>query len=323
MKYYLCNTNDINNKEPVIHPENLVFSGGGIKGIAYIGAIKALEELNIMSGVYRYAGSSAGMIIATLLTIGMNGNDLYRYMMDIDFKYFLEETKVDIEALADNPKTLLEPLTSATVLYDEVFYRGLSDGSYFAKWLTYMFKKKGFDDRTTYKQLFRATGKELHCVLCNLNYGKSVIANHEATPNMPVIASVRASMAIPFIYRPFEWEGDTYVDGGTMYNYPIEIFDEGCPSDYTLGFILSSKEEILTPKRRENENLWQHIVGVYEAVRNVANEYCFRGGNEYRTVFIDHKHINTLDFNLTHNEKEMLYWEGYRATHKYINIKTN
>jgi len=318
VKYYLCKANDINNEKKVTHPQNLVFSGGGIKGIAYIGAIKALEEMNMMTDVHRYAGSSAGMIMAALLAIGMNSKELYQNMMGLNFSEFLEETKVDIEELADNPKTLLEPLTSAMVIYDEVFYRGLSDGSYFLKWLTHMFKKKGFNERTTYKALYQSTGKELYCVLCNLNYGKTVIANHETTPNMPVIASVKASMSIPFIYRPFEWEGDIYVDGGTMYNYPIEIFDEGCPVEHTLGFILSSKQDILSPKRMEDENLWQHIACVYEAVRNVANEYCFRVGNEYRTIFIDHQHVNTLDFSLTYAEKEMLYKEGYQATYQYI-----
>ncbi|PKM96076.1 MAG: hypothetical protein CVU84_04575 [Firmicutes bacterium HGW-Firmicutes-1] len=318
MKYYLCRTDGLETRKHVITPENLVFSGGGIKGIAYLGAIRALEETGVIQGVKRYSGASAGMIIAALLAIGMKEKELYRQMIAIDFKSFLEESRVKIEMLADDPKMLLEPMTSAMVLYDEVVYRGLCDGSYFTKWLIHMFKRKGFDGKTTYKQLYEATGKELHCVLCNLNYGKTVIANHEDTPDMPVVASVRASMSIPFIYRPFEWKEDIYVDGGTMYNYPIEIFDEGCPADNTLGFILSSKNDILTPSRREDKNLWQHIACTYEAVRNVANEYCFRGGNEYRTVFIDHKHINTLDFDLTYEEKEMLIKEGYQATYTYI-----
>lgn len=319
MKYYLCQTEDINNRKPVLYPKNLVFSGGGIKGIAYIGAINALEELNVMQNVEKYAGSSAGMIIAALLAIGMDSKDLYRNMMAINFEKFLEETKVDIEEIADNPMILLEPITSAKVIYDEVFFRGLSDGSYFTKWLIQMFKKKGFNDKTTYEKLYRVTGKALHCTLCNLNYGKTIIANYKTTPNMPIIASIRASMSIPFIYRPFEWQGDIYVDGGTMYNYPIEIFDEDCPSDDTLGFILTSKEDILNPKRKDNDNLWQHIVCVFDAITNVANEYCFRGGNEYRTIFINHRNINTMDFGLTQSEKEMLYKEGYKATLNYMN----
>lgn len=319
MKYYLCQTDNLKNNMKVIHPENIVFSGGGIKGIAYLGAVRALEILGIAKGIKKYAGASAGMIIASLLAIGMDANELYQQMMVIDFKDFLEEIRVNLEEIKDNPKVLMEPITSALVIYDEVFNKGLSDGSYFERWLTRMFKLKGFDEKTTYRQLYQVTGKELHCVLCNVNYGKTVIANHETMPNMPVVSSVKASMSIPFIYQPFEWDGDIYVDGGTMYNYPIEIFDEGCPADKTLGFILSSKENILRPKRREDNNLWQHIACVYEAVRNVANEYCFRAGNEYRTVFIDHKHIGTLDFDLTKEEKELLYNEGYQATLKFIN----
>jgi NTE family protein len=44
--------------------QNLVFKGGGVKGIAYVGALKALEEANVMAQITGFAGTSAGSIVS-------------------------------------------------------------------------------------------------------------------------------------------------------------------------------------------------------------------------------------------------------------------
>lgn len=300
-------------------PENLVFSGGGIKGLAYLGAIKALEERNLSAGIKGYAGASAGAITAALLAIGMDADELKRHMMAVDYSIFLKKSNVNIEALADNPRRLLDPRIGGVVALDEVMHKGLCDGSLFTKWLTRLFVTKGFSKTTTYKELYEAKGTQLKVVLCNVNYGKTVIASYENTPKMPVIASVRASMAIPFIYWPFEWEGDIYVDGGTMYNYPIELFDAKCPREKTIGFLLTAQKHVLNPERKDDQHLGQHIIRLYEALMNVDNEYCFRMGNHKRTVFIDTKGMDILDFNAPKEEKEKIAQEGYEATIQFFN----
>ena len=45
---------------------NLVFKGGGVRGVAYIGALEELEALGILEGIKRTAGSSAGAVAACL-----------------------------------------------------------------------------------------------------------------------------------------------------------------------------------------------------------------------------------------------------------------
>lgn len=302
----------------VTAPENLVFSGGGIKGLAYLGVVKALEEKHLAEDIKGYAGASAGAIIAALLAIGMKADELNRHMMALDYNLFLKRSNVNVEALAENPRRLLDPRVGGVVAFDEVMHKGLCDGSFFTKWLTRLFVSKGFNAHTTYKELYERNKKVLKIVLCNVNFGKTVIASHENTPKMPVIASVRASMAIPFIYWPFEWEGDLYVDGGTMYNYPIELFDKECSPEKTLGFLLTAEKQILNPERKDDQNLWQHIARIYEALMNVDNDYCFRMGNQKRTVFIDAKGMDILEFNASNEEKENLAQEGYRATIHYF-----
>lgn len=307
-------------KKPfVTTPENLVFSGGGIKGLAYLGVIKALEAKSLASGIVGYGGASVGAITAALLAIGMKADELKGHMMAANYNLFLKRSNVNIEALADNPRRLLDPRIGGVVAFDELFHKGLCDGTFFKKWLTRLFTAKGFSAATTYKDLYEATGKVLKVVLCNVQYGKTVIASHENTPKMPVVDSVRASIAIPLIYWPFEWEGDLYIDGSTMYNYPIELFDKEFSQEKTLGFLLTTKKHVINPERKDDQDLWQHISLLYEALMNVDNEYCFRLGNQKRTIFIDTKGIDILEFNAPKEEKEKLIQEGYNATIQYFN----
>lgn len=305
-------------KEPVKAPENLVFSGGGIKGMAYAGAICALEEKGLFNEIKGVAGASAGAITAALLAIGMNGDEIKSEMSKVDFSTFLQKSNVDIQGISDNPKKLLDPWIGFKVIYDEAEHKGLCDVSVFTQWITSMFNKKGFSEKTTFQQLKQATGKKLSIAICNINYGKTVIANYDNTPDMPVVPAVRASMSIPFVFQPFEYNGDLYVDGGTMYNYPIEVFDAECPQEKTLGFILSKEDDVLNPPRREDNHLVQHIERFFEAVMNVSYEYCFRLGNQYRTIFIDPAGVGTLDFKLSDEQKEKLVDNGHQATINYF-----
>src|SRR6056297_1911594 len=68
--------------------ENLVFEGGGIKGIAYAGAISVLEEKGIMPGINRVAGTSAGAITATFLALGASGAQIEQILHDTQFTTF-------------------------------------------------------------------------------------------------------------------------------------------------------------------------------------------------------------------------------------------
>ncbi|MBC7959674.1 MAG: patatin-like phospholipase family protein [Vallitaleaceae bacterium] len=309
---------DLREMTDLYQPDNLVFSGGGIKGLSLIGAIKALEDAGKMAAIKGYAGTSAGAITAALLAIGMNADELQRQMMSMDYNLLFKRSNINIQALAQNPRKLLDPLIGGLVAYDEVQHKGLCDGSFAAIWLNRLFQLKGFSKDTTYRELYKATGKCLKITLCNLNYGKTVIASYENTPELPVIHSIRGSMAIPFIYWPFEWKGDVYVDGGLMYNYPIEIFDDSCSWDKTLGFLLTAKEQVNNPARKEDRNLWEHIGRLYEALMRVDDEYCFRTDNQKRTVFIDTKEVDVLDFDLSKEGKEALYKEGYMVTRNYL-----
>jgi len=56
--------------------ENLVFNVGGVLGIAYAGAIEALEKQGILSQVKRTAGTSAGAVAAALISLGYSSKEI-------------------------------------------------------------------------------------------------------------------------------------------------------------------------------------------------------------------------------------------------------
>ena len=77
--------------------KNLIFEGGGVKGVAYAGAIKVLEEKGIMSSIMRVGGTSAGAINAELVGLGYTSAQTLNIMNKLNFKKFMDD-RLDLPA---------------------------------------------------------------------------------------------------------------------------------------------------------------------------------------------------------------------------------
>ena len=71
--------------------KNLVFEGGGVKGIAYLGAQQVLEQRGLMDNVEHVGGTSAGAINAVLLALGYSHQEMHDILWKLDFNNFLDE----------------------------------------------------------------------------------------------------------------------------------------------------------------------------------------------------------------------------------------
>src|SRR4051812_4406490 len=71
---------------------NLVFEGGGVKGIAYLGALKILEDKGIMGNIRRVGGTSAGAINATLLGLGFTLAETEKILRELDFNQLMDDS---------------------------------------------------------------------------------------------------------------------------------------------------------------------------------------------------------------------------------------
>jgi NTE family protein len=204
---------------PIGDVRNLVFQGGSVKGIAYVGALAALEEAGLdRSRIQRVAGTSAGAITALLLSLGYTTEEMHHLLSTTNFEDFLDEGKLATRGkllqsaanLHEQP-VMLAKLPVATVS-PKIFSRltssfGIYDGQYFLEWIQDRVTEKVQDANLTFLELHNLRQKnpalkDLYVIGVNANTNLSEIFSWEHTPNVVVADAVRISMSIPFIFKP-------------------------------------------------------------------------------------------------------------------------
>ncbi|CAH1229599.1 Hypp242 [Branchiostoma lanceolatum] len=212
--------------------ENIVMEGGGAKGIAYIGAVKVLEDAGIMKNIKRFAGTSAGAITAGFLAAGMTAQDVLEVMNKTDM-----------------PKVLLDGrywlVKHVGALYDLLNNFGVYRGSSFLDWygdtLREHFEKKSAESeelKQKYKaltgdinfgQLYEALGVEFCTVAYNTQVKRENYFHVKTSPLLYMREAVRMSMSIPVVFQPYKVEDKEtaahWIDGGVCANFPVYCFD--------------------------------------------------------------------------------------------------
>ncbi|XP_061170094.1 uncharacterized protein LOC133179329 [Saccostrea echinata] len=200
--------------------ENLVFEGGGAKGVAYPGAIQALEELGLMRKIKRFAGTSIGSITACLAALGYNSQKI-REVLEKDFRSFYDAR-----------------LGQLSLLPNMVFHLGWQPMNTLYEFLGELVKEKLGNKDATFQDLYIKTGKELCIVVMNVNNLEEEYFHLKTTPNVPLRVAMRMSASLPGLMQPVHYsisgQKSLYMDGGILANYPISCFD---------GWWLSMKKE--------------------------------------------------------------------------------
>jgi predicted acylesterase/phospholipase RssA len=185
--------------------KNIVFSGGGIKILAQIGAFKALVEHHLTDTIESYAGVSAGSLISLGLVLGYNINELKDIMIGLDILKI-----IDINA--DNILNYLNDY-------------GLDSGDKLLNAIEVVIKKKTSNPKITFAELYAITKKKLIVVVSNLTQSVSEYLDHITTPDMEVSFAIRMSCCYPYYFTPIKHNGCCYIDGALLDNYPIQVFD--------------------------------------------------------------------------------------------------
>lgn len=214
-------------------PENLIFKGGGVKGLAYVGAIKVLEEKGLISGVKRVSGTSAGAITSTLLAMQYDSDEIQHLLSSKNMKDFLDHpfTKERIKEKIKNigvstvvsalstvyetiKAALISPVSAALAPLKALFSAawnttGLCKGEDFRKWMEERIKEKTGKEFCTFRELRELIEqgkpfKHLHIFVLKLN-SEEIAHIHSEDPkwdNLIISDIVRASMSIPGVFEP-------------------------------------------------------------------------------------------------------------------------
>jgi len=264
--------------------KNLVLSGGGIKGIAHLGALKALEEKHILQNIKVFAGTSIGAFICCLLIIGYSPVNLFDFFKMFDFNVMLIK-KFKIRHLMNS--------------------FGFDSGKKLECLINTMFLDKGFIN-PTFRDLFYVSGKTLFIVATCISDRKPVYFSHLTHPNMPVILALKMALSIPVYFAPVLYEGKYYVDGGCMNNYPIELFKY--KTSETIGIYLFDKF-----RKTKINNIFDMLIGTYQSISNGISKLSISNYKK-NTIKIPVYDVCTLEINITQEDKEKLYELGHKQT---------
>lgn len=288
----------------------LLFEGGGVRGIAYGGVVKALEEAHLLEHVEGFSGTSAGSQVAAFLAAGYSGAEIIEELIHVDFN-----------SLADTNSGVLG-ITSKFGYYK---------GDALENMIDTLIKKKTGIEGTTFAQLreyscAKGSCKELRLPALNVNTGRLTWFNAQTTPGVSVAKAVRASSAIPLFYQPASIkmpDGETYlfVDGGTLRNLPHDAFDV-TPDKPALGLSLRDNGVIGIQKKTKFEDLPEYLLQMYNAILfgpNSANSLEI-GSHAVDIRAINSDDVGVTDFDIDQMTKSDLISKGHNAVFKQLEI---
>lgn len=287
--------------------KNLVFEGGGVKGIAFVGALQQLFKNNMLNNIENIAGTSAGSGVATLFACGYNTDELKKIIWTCDFNSFKDDS---FGIFRD--------------LWRLYYSYGFHDGNELKTFHEKLINNKLGISNITFDQFYDITQKDLTITGTCLTDSKVHYFNKDNTPNMIVSEAIQISMSIPYYFKPITYNNKIFVDGGLLNNFPVDYYDledidrNPIINEETLGLQLESLKE------------FEHIPNKISSFSDfstttlnvVLNEICdLRLGSKCdkrKLIKINTGNISATDFNLGEHQKQFLYNSGIEAANQFI-----
>jgi len=308
---------------------DLVFEGGGVKGIGLAGAFFELYEQGYRAECV--AGTSAGAITAALVAAGYTGEELKGLILN----------EMHFPQFADRPR--LADLGQAGGVIDVLKDRGLHSGDYFLNWIRERLEAKGL---TTFGQLrddsAEGTPREyrLRVIASDLTDHSMLVLPQDAVKlgvdpdSLSVAEAVRMSMSIPIFFDPVihtnEQDGRKHmiVDGGMLSNYPIWLFDApkgSRPRFPTFGMLLvapNQTDPLLPDPSAPAQNAMPSLIGYVKAIADTMmqahDRFYVEQANYARTIPIPTCGVTTTQFEISKKQTEALFESGRTAAGKFL-----
>jgi NTE family protein len=192
----------------------LVLSGGGARGASHIGVLKVLEQLRVPVDII--TGTSMGAIVGGMYAYGYSVEEIEQLLRDTDWdKVFQDEPPRKERSFRRKLDDYNFLIKQEAGIKDGRFVipKGLLQGQQLIlklKSLT-VFSPRDFDELPI---RFRA-------VAADIENGEAVVLGHGS-----LATAMLASMAIPGVLAPVEWDGRLLIDGGMSNNVPVRLARE-------------------------------------------------------------------------------------------------
>ena len=266
----------------------LIFSGGAIKGVALIGVLKAFEIKGVLDNIQTYAGTSAGTIIIALYLLGYSPDEMFGIVKNFN----------------------LEKIKNISVGNLLKLY-GLDSGTKLEYVLERFMQAKNFDIKITLNEFYNKTQKEFYLATTCLNTMKAVYLSYKTHPNLSLIKAIRMSISVPIFYTPVQYDGQLYVDGGCIDNYPIHIF-KGDIESVIGAYLVESRDHT-----ESIDNLESCIMSIINCLMEGVNYNSVKGYEDF-TIKINVNAVNITKYGLTYDEKKKMFNAGFNQTIDFL-----
>lgn len=280
-------------------------SGGGVKGVAYIGLFRVLDE--IRANLYANSETqidikemccvSIGSFIGLLYVVGYTYEELYKEVMDVDFSS-LKDFRI---------KHLVNKY-------------GMDNGRGITGWLWSLLEKRGVSKDITFRELYRKFGVNFRVCVTNVNKYCMEIFDYTTNPNLKVVKAVRMSTSIPFVFCAERYNNNIYVDGAVVNNFPIRLYSDKL--DTTLGCKIIGGNELDEDRYYEIDSFdsyMVHLIGCFMSNRErdttMINDYI-----DHTICIPAHRITQSVNYELTEQDKRNLIEMGYTCTLEYFDL---
>ena len=288
---------------------DVVFSGGGVKSFAFLGALQSMQSRSLE--IERVAGTSAGAIVAGLLAA----------------KYSFEELEEAVNSLKLQALTD-PPLMSKIIPFSKWFYlyfkMGIYKGDRFEEWL---YNRLAAKNVYTFRDIKPGY---LRIVVSDLSLGKLVVIPDDVEriygidpDHFSIARAIRMSAGYPYFFMPMKITGKTatksiIVDGGLLSNYPLWIFDK--PGERNLRPVLGVKlsDDIANTDPKTITNVVDMSAALFTTMKQAHDERYITISHKENTIFIPIKHVETTNFHISEKTKKWLVELGEKKTREFL-----
>jgi len=310
----------------------LAIKGGGIRGIAYTGAFKVLEDEHISQGIEKVAGTSVGAITGTLFCLGYTADEMQAIMLGLDIATFNDGEWFFIGGQKRLRKNY-----------------GWYKGEKLEAWMGKQIATQTGSDNTTFLQLHQLhlankKYKDLYITATNLTTQSLEIFSWETHPDMPVKLAVRASASVPLYFGAVFIDStgkatehpangghyNVYVDGGLLANYPIDLFNTPQDSaahkinEHTLGLKLERPEQIAYAPNHAGlapyniQTFHTYMAALYNITIEQLNKGWTYDEEKKHTIYISTSNLSPKVRHITTEQKKLLYNNGEDAAKRFF-----
>jgi NTE family protein len=308
---------------------DLVFEGGGVKGIGLAGAFAALTERGFEPKCV--AGTSAGAITAAAVAAGYTSAEVDDILKNLPFAKFKDPDWMD---------RLGAPGKLASLIRE----KGIYQGKFFRDWMAKLLQAK---EKTRFGHLaFESDdppGKSygLKVIASDITHRRMLVLPDDADhlgldpDELEIAYAVRMSMSIPIFFEPVVHEnpktGEQHliVDGGMLSNFPVWLFDAHGrePRWPTFGLMLvepDPKVPLAHRLRREEDHgvprgsLLDYMKSLAITTMAAHDRQYLENATFARTIPIPTLGVGTTEFDIPPDQVTALYQSGYNAAMTFL-----